>query len=107
MHGKEAENLESMKASHQRIPDYLKNQVRPPERLLLIWHIFWELSLGRDYFATGKARRIKPTDIIKHLGYYGFSGYKAEEIKSIIYSMDVKYCDFDNAQFQRAVKNSK
>lgn len=106
-YGKEYENVESMKETHQKIPEHLKTVVEPPERLLLIWHIFWELNLERDYFATGTSRRIKPSVIENKLKYYGFNTIQIEELKTIIFQMDVEFCDWDDARLRTAREKLK
>lgn len=100
-YGEEAQNVEAMEASFQRVPDYLLNPVKAPDHLYLIIHLFWELHRGRGYFATGMSQSIATSQIEDKLEKYGFKDYEIEELKAIIIQIDREYCAYDNARIQQ------
>jgi len=105
--GNEAANIETMKASHQRIPEHLKNQVKPPESLFYIWFLFWEFNLERDHFGSGLSKRIKPSVIEERLKAKGIKSNLFEEFKEIIMEMDREYVAHDKRQFRKLSKGNK
>lgn len=101
-YGEEAQNIEAMEASFQRIPAHLRNQVKPPDYLTFLLNLFSEeLNTERGYFSTGLSQRIPVSKIKESLQDYNFKDYEIEELSSLIIQMDREYCAYDNTRIQQ------
>ena len=89
-----------MIATNQKIPKHLKNRAEIPTRLYFISRLFWELHKERIYLTYGQALAIPTSKIEEKLDRVGFNYFQVEEIKLLIFEMDKRFRDYDNAQLK-------
>lgn len=96
-----------MEATFQRIPEHLKNPVRPMESTAALWHLFWELNTERQYFSTGLSQRIPVSKIRAEIKNFGYADYEAEILKDVIMKMDHDYVKYDEARILASRERSR
>lgn len=95
-----------MKATFQPIPKHLLEKPEVTARMQWLIYIFQELNRERTYLAFGEALPLPTSKIEERLYYYGFEGYKVEELKTIILQMDTDFRDYDTSQLEHTRKQS-